>query len=181
MLLTSDLLGDLKDEYGDNLTWCVSEMLAYGPKMYQLIFKDIDTRRVVKWVKTMKGISLRGTSDMFLTNKIPLYRNPALDFCCILQYGSDQKYGSMAEIWEAMLRLKCARCAQESDLQSPMSVAIMFDQTIFRRELMYVFTDRFVMSQSLKKLVRVTQCKCFPKPDKTVPFGVAFPIGWIES
>ena len=122
---------------------------------------------------------VEGMLDMFLTDKIPLYRNPVLDFCCILQYGSDRKYGSMAEIWEAMLRLKCAQCAQESDLQSPMSVAIMFDQTIFKRELMYVFTDRFVMSQSVKKRVCVTQWKHFPKPDKTVPFEVMFPIGWI--
>ena len=69
VLPTSNLLGDLKDEYGDllcdNPTWYMSEMLAFGPKMYQLIFKDINTRRVVKWVKTMKGILLRGCWTCF--------------------------------------------------------------------------------------------------------------------
>ena len=63
VLPTSDLLGDLKDEYGDllrdNATWYLSEMTVFGPKMYQLIFKDINTRKVVKGGKTMKGISLR--------------------------------------------------------------------------------------------------------------------------
>ena len=57
-----------------------------------------------------------------------------------------------------------------------LSVVIMLDQTIFKRELMYVFTDRFVTSQLIKKRVCVTQFKHFPKPDKTVPFGVTFPI-----
>ena len=63
VLPTSDLLGDLKDEYGDllcdNVTWYLSEIIVFGPKMYQLIFKDINTRKVVKGGKTMKGISLR--------------------------------------------------------------------------------------------------------------------------
>ena len=63
VLPTSDLLGDLKDQYGDllcdNATWYLSEIIVFGPKMYQLIFKDINTRKVVKGGKTMKGISLR--------------------------------------------------------------------------------------------------------------------------
>ena len=95
----SDLLGDLKDEYGDlfrdHRTWYVSELITSGPKMYQLIVKDKNTGKVVKWVKTMKGISLRGNIDMFSNDKIPLYRNPVLDFCCVLQYGSELKYNSM--------------------------------------------------------------------------------------
>ena len=43
---------------------------------------------------------------------------------------------------------------------------------------MHLFMDRFVTSQSVKKRVRVTQCKRFPKLYKTVPFGVTFHIGW---
>ena len=61
---------------------------------------------------------------------------------------------------------------------STVSVVITLDQTIFKRELMHVFTNRFVTSQSIKKRVCVTQCKHFPKPDKAIPFGVTFPIGW---
>ena len=98
-LPTSDLLGDLKDEYGDlfrdHSMWYVNELIAFGPKMYQLIVKDKNTGKVVKWVKTMKGISLRGNIDMFPNDKIPLYRNPVLDFCCVLLYGSELKYNSM--------------------------------------------------------------------------------------
>ena len=90
-LPTSDLLGDLKDEYEDllrdNPSWHISEMIAYGPKMYQLLFKDTITGSVVKWVKTMKGISVRGNANMFSLDKVPLYRSPVLDFCCMLQYG----------------------------------------------------------------------------------------------
>ena len=69
-LPTSDLLGDLKDEYEDllpdNPSWYISEMIAYGPKMYQLLFKDTIYGSVVKWVKTMKGISVRVMQTCFL-------------------------------------------------------------------------------------------------------------------
>ena len=41
VLPTSDLLGDLKDEYEDvlrdNPTWYIDEVIAFGPKMYHLI------------------------------------------------------------------------------------------------------------------------------------------------
>ena len=109
-LPTSDLLGDLKDEYGDlfcdNPTWYISELMAFSPKMYQIIVKDKCTGEVVKWVKTMKGSSLKGNVTMFTNDKILLYRNPVLDFCCILQYGSKFRYTSMQEIWRAMWHLK---------------------------------------------------------------------------
>ena len=102
-LPTSDLLGDLKDEYCNllhaNPMWYRSEFIAFGPKMYQIILKDSHTGQVIKWVKTMKGISLRGNVNRFSLDKIPLYRNPVLDFCCVLQYGSQWKYESMPEIW----------------------------------------------------------------------------------
>ena len=106
-LPTSDLLGDLKDEYSDllhaNPMWYMSEFIVFGLKMYQIILKDSHTSQVVKWVKTMKGISLRGNVNRFSLDKIPLYRNPVLDFCCVLQYGSQWKYEPMPEIWRAML------------------------------------------------------------------------------
>ena len=94
----SDLLEDLKDEYGDlfrdHQTWYVSELVTFGSKMYQLIIRDKNSGKVIKWVKTMKGISLRGNIDMFSNGKITLYRNLVLDFCCVLQYGSELKYNS---------------------------------------------------------------------------------------
>ena len=180
-LPTSDLLGDLKDKCGGllhaNPTWYVSEFIAFGPKMYQIILKDSRTGQVVKWVKTMKGISFRENVNRFSLDKTPLYRNPVLDFCCVLQYGSQWKYKSMPEIWQAMLRLKCNCMHNCDDVRSLLSVVITLDQTIFKRELMYVFMDRFVTSQSIKKCVHVTQCKRFPKPEKTVLFGMTFPIG----
>ena len=41
--------------------------------MYQLIFKDKCNGRVVKWEKTMKGISLKGNLDMLALSKVHLY------------------------------------------------------------------------------------------------------------
>ena len=83
-LPTSDLLGDLKDEYGDllllNPMCYISELIVFGPKMYQLILCDKNSGEVVKWSKTMKGISLKGNLDIFSNDKIPLYRNPVLEF-----------------------------------------------------------------------------------------------------
>ena len=109
-LPTSNLLGDLKDEYADllrnNPSWYISEMIEFRPEMYQLVFKDCNTHHVVKWVKTMKGISLKGNADMFSIDKISLYRNLVIDFCCILQYGSSWCYETMVEIWNMMLKFK---------------------------------------------------------------------------
>ena len=179
-LPTSDLLGEIKDEYGDlissNPTWYISELIAFDPKMYQLILRDKESGKVIKWAKMMKGISLKGNSDMFSNDKIPLYRNPVLDFCCILQYGLDLKYTSMREIWDAMqlLRMKLTGSANSSSI----SMAIILDQTIFKKEMMHIFMDLFITSQSIRKRVKVTQCKRFPKLDKSVPLGITYPIGW---
>ena len=97
-LPTSDMLGELKDEYDSVLTsnsnWFISEFIAFGPKMYQKIycfwsknvFKDKLTGQIVKWDKTMKGISMKGNTDLLLPRNLHLYRNPVLDFCSILQY-----------------------------------------------------------------------------------------------
>ena len=71
-----------------------------------------------------------------------------------------------------MQRLKNNR--SKDVVGSTVSVIITLDQTIFKRELMHVFTDRFVTSQSIKKRVCITQCKRFPKPNKAIPFGVTF-------
>ena len=69
VLPTSDLLGDLKDEYEDVLkehpTWYIDEVIAFGPKMYHLILRDKISGEVVKWNKTMKGISLHGDPSRF--------------------------------------------------------------------------------------------------------------------
>ena len=50
-LPTSNLLGELKDEHkelmAENPTWYVQEFFAFGPKMYQLIFKDKSMNCVV--------------------------------------------------------------------------------------------------------------------------------------
>ena len=82
-LPTSDLLGDLKNEYREvlatNPSWYMSEFIAFGPKMYQLLFKDRMTGKVVRWEKTMKGISLKGNVEMFPVDKISLYHNLVID------------------------------------------------------------------------------------------------------
>ena len=60
-------------------------------------------------------------------------------------------------------------------------MVITLDQTIFKRDLMHVFMDKFVVSQYMKKRVRVTQCKHFPKHGKEIPLGITYPIGWCRS
>ena len=72
--------------------------MAFGPKMYQLVLKDGVNGKVVRWDKTMKGISMKGNVDLLSIKSIPLYRNPVIDFCSILQYGSEKSYQELSEI-----------------------------------------------------------------------------------
>ena len=58
----------------------------------------------------------------------------------------------MREIWDAMQSLKKKRTGN-SALSTTISVVITLDQTIFKRDLMHVFMDKFVVSQSMKKRV----------------------------
>ena len=165
MLPMSDLLGDLKDEYKDILEehsmWYVDEVIAFGPKMYHLILRDKISGEVVKWKKTMKGISLRGDPSRFSSDKLHLYRNPFIDFCCVLQYGNKFKFQTMDQVWHAMYDLECKRSkvTTNGDPSTTISVVITLDQQVFKQELAKVFTDSFLLSKSIKKKIRVTQCK----------------------
>ena len=139
MLPTSDLLGDLKDEYEDVLkehpTWYVDEVIAFGPKMYHLILRDKISGEVVKWNKTMKGISLHGDPSRFSSDKLHLYRNPVIDFCCILQYGNKFKSQTMDEVWHAMYDLKHKQSkvtTNGNQLSTTISVVITLDQHVFK-------------------------------------------------
>ena len=185
MLPMSDLLGDLKDEYEDVLkehpTWYVDEVIAFGPKMYHLILRDKISGEVVKWNKTMKGISLHGDPSRFSSDKLHLYRNPVIDFCCVLQYRNKFKFQTMDEVWRAMYNLKRKRSKDTKNGNQPsstISIVITLDQHVFKRELAKVSTNSFILSKSIKKKIKVTQCKRFPKPDKLIPLGITFPIGW---
>ena len=122
---------------------------ALGPKMYQLILHDKHSGQVIKWVKMMKGISIKGNVDMFSNDKIPLYRNPVLDFCCVLQYGLSSKYSTMQEVWKAMQSLKLKQSSSRAS--STISIVLTLDQTVFKHDLMYIFTDKFVVSQQTKE------------------------------
>ena len=86
----------------------------------------------------------------------------------------------MDQVWHAMYDLKCkwSKTTTNGDPSTMISVVITLDQQVFKRELAKVFTDSFILSKSIKKKIRVTQCKRFPKPDKLIPLGITFPIGW---
>ena len=180
----SDLLGDLKDEYEDVLkehpTWYVDEVIAFGPKMYHLILRDKISGKVVKWNKTMKGISLHGDPSRFSSDKLHLYRNPVIDFCCVLQYGNKFKFQTMDQVWHAMygLKRKQSKTTTNGDPSTTISVIIILDQQVFKQELAKMFADSFILSKGIKKKIRVTQCKQFPKPYKLIPLGITFTIGW---
>ena len=149
----SDFLGDLRNEYGEvlatNPSWYMSEFIAFGPKMYQLLFKDRMTGKVVRCEKMMKGISLKGNVEMFSMDKIPLYWNPIIDFCSILQFGNPSSFLSMLAVREKMLEFK--RRQKNCKEHGSMTVNILLNQTVFKRNLSNVFTDHFVMSQPMTK------------------------------
>ena len=88
----------------------------------------------------------------------------------------------MDQVWHAMYDLKCKQSKVtmngDQQLSTTISVVITLDQQVFKRELAKMFTDSFILSKSIKKKIRVTQCKRFPKPDKLIPLGITFPIGW---
>ena len=155
----SDLLGDIKNEYGEvlatNPSWYMSEFIAFGPKMYQLLFKDRMTGKVVRWEKTMKGMSLKGNVEMFPVDKISLCCNPVIDFCSNLQFGNPSSFSSMLAVREKMLEFKrrCKNCKEHGS----MTVNVSLNQTVFKRNLSNVFTDNFVMSQPMTKRIQVTQ------------------------
>ena len=100
------MLGDLKDEYDEVLSehpdWYIEEFMAFGPKMYQLILLDLKNKEIVKWDKTMKGISVKGIRDLFTHQSLSKYRNPVIDYCCILQYGSKHRYRNLNEVHSMM-------------------------------------------------------------------------------
>ena len=171
-LLTSDMLGDLKDEYGELLSehpnWYIEEFMAFGPKMYQLILRDVNTKEIVRWDKTMKGISVKGNHDLFMHQSLSKYRDPVIDYCCILQYDSRHRYRNLNEVRSMMRVLAHHRknngssSIQQQQQQQPMSISIRFNQNIFKRKLTHVFTNEFVMSVLVVKDARVTQSKRFP-------------------
>ena len=49
------MLGDLKDEYGemfaDHPDWYIQEFMAFGPKMYQLILRDVIREKLFVGIK----------------------------------------------------------------------------------------------------------------------------------
>ena len=93
------MLGELKDEYADilseNSSWYVHGFMAFGPKMYQLVLKDGINGKIVRWNKTMKGISMEGKVDL-------LSIKSTLDFCSISHHGSEQSYQEFSEIHAMM-------------------------------------------------------------------------------
>ena len=95
-LPTSDMLGDLKDEYteltAENPHWYMQEFMAFGPKMYQLVLRDSHSSKVVHWDKMMKGISLKGNHDLFSVKSLHKYRDPVINYCTILQHGDPECY-----------------------------------------------------------------------------------------
>ena len=136
----------------------MGKFIAFGPQIYQLIFKDKFSGRIVRWMKMIKGISMKANVDMLSGDKLLMYRNPMIDFCSILQYGSSNEFLNMTDIRAKMLELRCLRDGCGRHLSCGMSVSIMFNQNVFKRKLSHVFTNEFIKSQPIQKQVRVTQC-----------------------
>ena len=145
--------------------------------MYHLIIGDDE--KVVRWDKTMKGIKLGGNQEgMFSLDKIDLYRNPVLNFCEVLQYGDEKEFTSMAEVRKEMLALDSRKGGGRVNNEN-LSVAIVFNQRIFKKDISRVMNDNFVMTIESEKRVRVTQSKRYPRPFREGDArALTFPIGW---
>ena len=50
--------------FSDHPNWYIQEFMVFGPQMYQLILSDVNMRKIVRWDKTMKGISMKGNIDL---------------------------------------------------------------------------------------------------------------------
>ena len=73
----------------------------------------------------------------------------------------------MDEVWRPVHDLKCKQSKDPKIGNQPssmISIVITLDQHVFKQELAKVFTNSFILSKSIKKKIRVTQCKRFPKP-----------------
>ena len=83
----------------------------------------------------MKGISLCGDPSRFSTDKLHLYRNPIIDFCCVLQYGNKFKFQTMYEVWRTMYNLKRKQSKDTNGGNQPsttISIVITLDQHVFK-------------------------------------------------
>ena len=135
--------------------------------MYQLILCDVNTKEIVRWDKTMKGISMKGNHDLFTHQSLSKYRDPLINYCCILQYGSMHRYQNLNEVHSMMRVLAHHRknngsSSIQQQQQQPMSISIRFNLNIFKCKLTHVFTNEFMMSVPIVKDARVMQSKCFP-------------------
>ena len=180
------MLEDLKDEYGEVLSehpnWYIEEFMAFGPKMYQLSLHDLKNKEILRWDKTMKGISMKGNRDLFTHQSLSKYRNPVIDYCCILQHGSKHRYRNLNKVHSMMQILEHRRKNDNNKLpiQQQLSVSIRFNQNVFKRKLTQVFTNEFVMSIPVVKDACFMQSKLFPRPfvNGVDFFGLTYPIGW---
>ena len=125
----------------------------------------------------MKGVSLSGNRSMLTLDKISLYRNPVIDYCSILQFPPMHKFTSLGDVREKMFELECKRRGRP--LVKELCLSIVFDQCIFKKNILSITTDRFVMTIKGQKRVRVTQSKRFPRPvEYNDTFSCTYPIGW---
>ena len=88
--------------FSDHPNCYIQEFMVFGPQMYQLILRDLNMRKIVRWDKTMKEISMKGNIDLLPMKSLPLYRNPVIDFRCTLQYGSKKLYRDLNEVRSMM-------------------------------------------------------------------------------
>ena len=74
----------------------------------------------------MKGILMKGNRDLFTHQSLSKYRNPVIDYCCILQYGSKHRYRNLNEV-HSMMRILEHRRKDDNKLpiqQQQLSVSI---------------------------------------------------------
>ena len=109
----------------------------------------MNTNEIVCWDKTMKGISMKGDNnkDVLLTESLPKYRKPVIDYCTILQYGASDRYDNLNDLRSMMGRLAYGRRRNErkedslSTEEGQLTISISFNQSIFKSKLTHVFTN----------------------------------------
>ena len=131
---------------------------------------------------------MKRTSNLFSIISLPLYENPVLDFCSILQHGSEHSYSNLHDVRLMIISLvhECQKKWKKRKgtiiphqlKQGCLNISITFNQSLFKRKLTHIFMNEFIMSIPMKKEARVTESKRYPETGLNDDFGVTYPISW---
>ena len=155
-------------------------LLLLGQKCINWFY---EIKKVVKLKngQNNEGYFFKRQSGHVYRGSLPKYHNPVMDYCSVLQYGSENRFNTLNEVRLMMRVLSKNRETNgvSSNSSEDMSISIHFNQNVFKCKISHIFTDEYVMSVGLVKDVCVTQSKHYPRLFVEEDcFGLTHPIGW---